>query len=87
MGSDEGRVSFPIRCPECGKQAITQYRAIDVVGALINGRPIHLYTACHDRSWIASYVEVQQIRAHVGAAWLETQRRAHPRDIARSTED
>jgi hypothetical protein len=87
MGGDDSRVRFPIRCPVCGKEAITQYRAIDVVGALINGRPIHLYTACHDRSWIASYIEVQQIRAHLGGNWLEAQRRARPQGITRTTED
>ena len=87
MTADEPRVSFAIRCPVCGQEALAQYRTVDVVGALINGRPIHLYAACHDRSWTASYVEVQQIRAHLGAAWLESQPRASPKDFTRSTED
>jgi hypothetical protein len=87
MASDEGRVSFPIRCPVCGGEVITQYRAADLVGALINGRPIHLYAACHDQSWVAGYIEVQQIRAHLGARWIDSQRRTHPKDTSRSSED
>jgi hypothetical protein len=87
MMGDEGRVSFPIRCPVCGQEVVTQYRAVDIVGAIINGRPIHLFAACHEQSWIAGYVEVQQIRAHLGATWLDAQRRTLPKDSARSTED
>jgi hypothetical protein len=87
MAGDDGRVHFPVRCPVCGQESIAQYRSIDVLGALLNGRPIHLYAACHDRSWIASYIEVQQIRAHLGATWMQAQRRAHPKDVSGSTED
>jgi hypothetical protein len=74
MSEDEPRVRFPVNCPICRKEVIAEYRAVDIVGALINGRPIHLYAACHDKSWIASYVEVQQIRGRLGERWLDEHR-------------
>jgi hypothetical protein len=87
MAGDVRRVSFPVTCPVCGTKLIAQYRLVDIVGALINGRPIHLYAACHDIGWIASYVEVQRIRSFLGATWLEAQRRADPQDDRESTYD
>ncbi len=87
MAGDEGQVSFPVSCPVCGTKLIAQYRPVDIVGALINGRPIHLYAACHDKSWIASYVEVQRIRSFLGATWLGAQLRANPRGERESSDD
>lgn len=74
MSEGDPRVRFPVSCPVCRKEVIAEYRPVDIVGALINGRPIHLYAACHDRSWIASYIEIQQIRGHLGATWLDEHR-------------
>ena len=87
MSDDESRVSVPVRCPVCGTHSIAQYRPVDIVRALINGRPIHLYAACHDKSWIASYVEVQRIRSLLGATWLDAERRANPRDHREASDD
>ncbi|HEV7612829.1 MAG TPA: hypothetical protein VGO37_13185 [Steroidobacteraceae bacterium] len=66
------RVRFPVKCPVCGNEALGSYRIADVVDALINDRKIRLYATCHDRSWKASDVEVQQLREYLGAVWLDT---------------
>lgn len=87
MDDDEARVRFPVSCPICRKELIAEYRPTDIVGALINNRPIRLYAACHDKSWNASYVEVQQIRAHLGAARVGTNRRAEVKSIGDTTDD
>ena len=71
MEDDEPRVRFPVSCPVCRNEVMAEYRRSDIVGALINGRPIRLYAPCHDKSWTPSYVEVQLIRAHLGATRLE----------------
>ena len=86
MAGDVRRVSFPVTCPVCGTKLIAQYRLVDIVGALINGRPIHLYAACHDKCWIASDVEVRRICPSLGATWLEAQRRANPQNDRKSTD-
>jgi hypothetical protein len=87
MEDDEPRIRFPISCPVCRKEVIAEYRTADLVGALINGRPIRLYAPCHDKSWAASYVEVQQIRAHLGATRLDTPRRAGLKKLSDATDD
>jgi hypothetical protein len=87
MAGEENRVSFPVSCPVCGTKQVAQYRSIDIVGALINGRPIHLYAACHDKSWIASYVETQQIRSFLGATRVDAQRHATLKDERESSDD
>jgi hypothetical protein len=72
MAHDDRLVRFPVSCPTCCKEALAEYRQADVLGALVNDRPIRLYAPCCDASWTASYIEMQQIRAHLGAARLDT---------------
>ncbi len=87
MQDGEPRVRFPVRCPVCGQEVTAEYRTADLVGALINGRPIRLYAACHDTSWTPSYVEVQQIRAHFRATRLEPSRRHALKESRDATDD
>ena len=79
--ADDERVQFSVTCPECRKDVMVEYRSADIVGALINGRPVHLYAECHERSWRASYIEMQQIRGYLGATWLDAHR---PRAMGKS---
>jgi hypothetical protein len=72
MAQDDRLVRFPVGCPTCGKEALAEYRHADVLGALVNDRPIRLYAPCCDASWTAGYIEMQQIRAHLGATRLDT---------------
>jgi hypothetical protein len=76
MDEEAPRVRFPVNCPVCRREALAEYRYADLLGALINHRPIRLYAACHDTSWAASYVEVQQIRSRIGAARLDAAERS-----------
>jgi hypothetical protein len=72
MAHDDRLVRFPVSCPTCRKEVLAEYRQADVVGALVNDRPIRLYAPCCDMSWTASYIEMQQIRAHFGATRRDT---------------
>jgi hypothetical protein len=87
MQEGEPRVRFPVRCPVCRQEITAEYRTADLLGALINGRPIRLYASCHDASWTPSYVEVQQIRAHFSATRLEPSQRQALRGSTGSTDD
>ncbi len=78
MAHDEPLVRFPVSCPICRRLVLAEYRHVDVVGALLNDRPIRLYAACCDKSWTASYIEVRQIGAHLGTARLESRGRHAP---------
>jgi hypothetical protein len=55
---------------------IGSFAVSDIAGALINGRRIRLYAICHDASWDASDIEVDQIREYLGAVWLDAHRNA-----------
>jgi len=67
----EDLVRFPVSCPICRKEVLAEYRRADVVGALLNERPIRLYAPCCEKSWTAGYIEMQQIRAYFDAHRLE----------------
>jgi hypothetical protein len=81
-----------VSCPVCRREVLAEYRYADLLGALINHRPIRLYAGCHDTSWAASYVEIQQIRSRIGAAPLDAperpvERYANDTDPSDDTED
>jgi hypothetical protein len=63
----EDLVRFPVSCPLCRNEVLAEYRRADVVGALLNERPIRLYAPCCEKSWTAGYIEMQQIRAYFDA--------------------
>jgi hypothetical protein len=61
--SHDDLVRFPVSCPICRTEVTAEYRRLDVVGALLNDRPVRLHAPCCDKTWTASYIEMQQIRA------------------------
>jgi C4-dicarboxylate-specific signal transduction histidine kinase len=63
----ESRVRFPVKCPICGSELLTEMAGTDITSALINNRRIRLYASCHDVSWDASEVEVRQLREYMEA--------------------
>jgi hypothetical protein len=64
-------VRFPVRCPVCGNEVLAAFQMADLVGALINTRRVRLYAICHDASWDATDVEMQQLREYVDVVWLD----------------
>jgi hypothetical protein len=60
-------VRVPVSCPICRKEVLAEYRRADLVGALLNDRPMRLYAPCCEKSWTAGYIEMQQIRAYFDA--------------------
>jgi hypothetical protein len=75
MAHDEF-VRFPVSCPICRLESLAEYRRADVVGALLNDRPIRLFAPCCEKSWSAGYIEMQQIRAYFEAHRLDSPSRA-----------
>jgi hypothetical protein len=75
---DESYIRFPITCPRCGKESLTKFRAQVVTIALIEWRSMRLYARCHEVFWDASDLELEQIRAYLGASWIGSKpNRAH----------
>lgn len=63
-------VRFPVNCPLCARELLTELSAAEVEEALTAGAAIRLRAACHDVCWDASELEVEQIREYLGASRL-----------------
>ena len=71
---DEPKIRFPVTCPECGNELLTEFPVSIVADALVKGTKITLYAYCHDAIWDASELELEQIREYLGAVWLDAHR-------------
>ena len=60
-------VRFPVCCPLCARELLTELSAAEVEAALSAGSAIRLRAACHDVYWDANESEIEQIRQYVGA--------------------
>jgi hypothetical protein len=58
---------FPIKCPVCGTELISYFRTNQLATALREGRPVRLFAICHDQTWHASAVELEQMREYLRA--------------------
>jgi hypothetical protein len=61
---DESEVRFPVSCPLCAQELLTQMPMTVIARALSVGAAIHLRATCHDVHWEASALEVEQIRQY-----------------------
>jgi DNA-binding IclR family transcriptional regulator len=68
------KMRFPVVCPACGREMLAEYPVATLAAALLNHGPIVLHSNCHDVSWAATEIEVEQIREYLGAPWLESGR-------------
>jgi hypothetical protein len=67
-------IRFPVVCPACKQELLMEFNVADVAGALLDGSPLRLYATCHDQSWNATDVEVQQAREYLAACGWGQQR-------------
>jgi len=71
----EPTIRFPVTCPQCGTEKLTEFPAAEVADALQRRASICLVATCHDRIWDASEVELEQISEYLGATLTEVHRR------------
>jgi hypothetical protein len=67
----ELKVRFPVVCPKCGAEHLSEISRSLVTDALIRSVVIQLRAPCHDVSWKASPTEIEQLRHYMGAPWIE----------------
>jgi len=70
----EPTIRFPVTCPQCGNDLLTEFPVAQIAAALLEFTEIRLYASCHEQVWEASPLEVQQIREYLGAPWIDAQR-------------
>jgi hypothetical protein len=69
----EPSVKFPVICPKCRQESLSELPIGVAAAALISGRPLRLYASCHDVYWDAHHSEIEQIREYMGVPWLDAQ--------------
>jgi hypothetical protein len=60
-------VKFPVACPKCGRERLTEVPVDEVADALQKGLDICLVATCHDVIWTATELELEQIHEYLGA--------------------
>jgi hypothetical protein len=63
----EPTVRFPVACPMCGRERLTEIPVDVVADALRRGSDICLVATCHDVIWAATELELEQIHEYLGA--------------------
>lgn len=61
----EPTIRFPVVCPKCGRETLTEFSVNEVVYALNRGSDISLVATCHDMIWTATELELQQIHEYL----------------------
>ena len=61
----EPTIRFPVVCPTCGKEHLTELPIDEVEYALKRGSDISLVATCHDVIWTATERELEQIREYL----------------------
>jgi len=73
-GWKEPGVRFPVTCPVCARALLTELPVALIAEALMVRSSIRLHASCHDVSWDATELEVEQIRGYLGAGVLNDHR-------------
>jgi hypothetical protein len=60
-------IRFPVVCPICGSESLSELKFRSVALALGQDRPLRLYAGCHDLWWNATDVQAEQVREYVVA--------------------
>jgi hypothetical protein len=58
----------PVVCPECENEVLAEFPIAPIAKALTYGRSIRLIAPCHDKAWVASELEREQLRQYLEAA-------------------
>jgi hypothetical protein len=64
----EPTVRFPVACPKCGREQLTEFPISEVADALDRGSDISLVATCHDVIWTATELELEQIHQYLVVA-------------------
>jgi hypothetical protein len=64
----EPTIRFPVACPKCGREQLTELPVGEVLEALKRGSDISLVATCHDLIWTATELELEQIHENLVVA-------------------
>ena len=58
-------VRFPVVCPRCGSEKLTEFPVNDVAYVLSRGLDFSLVATCHETIWTATELELEQIHQYL----------------------
>lgn len=64
-------LKFPVTCPNCALESVSELSIALIANALLTGKGIRLHSTCHDHYWTATFTEREQLRKSL--VKLETQ--------------
>lgn len=67
----EPTLEFPVTCPDCALQTLSDMPIATIANALLTGKDIRLHSNCHDHYWTATFAERAQLRKSLAALKLE----------------
>jgi hypothetical protein len=58
----EPTLKFPVTCPACALESLSEMPIAMIANALLSGKGIRLHSNCHDHYWTATFVEREELR-------------------------
>jgi hypothetical protein len=58
-------IRFPVVCPKCGREKLTELPISEVADSLSRGLDISLVATCHEVIWTATELELEQIHEYL----------------------
>jgi hypothetical protein len=62
---NEPTIRVPVTCPECGKESLLVFPITELADALLLEKRLELRSICHGVRWIASSLEMDQLREYL----------------------
>ena len=60
-------MKIAVTCPECALESISELPIASIANALLTGKSIRLFAACHDQYWTATFIEREHLRKTLAA--------------------
>jgi len=68
----EPLLKFPVTCPDCALESVSELSIAVIATALLTGKGIRLHSNCHDHYWTATFTEREQLRKSLQELNFET---------------
>ena len=78
----EPTLRFPVTCPACALESLSEMSIAVIANALLTGKGIRLHSNCHNHYWTATFVEREELRKSLALLQIEStthQPRSQPR--------
>jgi hypothetical protein len=76
----EPTLRFPVTCPACALESLSEMPIAVIANALLTGKGIRLHSRCHNHYWTATFVEREELRKSLALLQIEpTTQHAHSR--------